>query len=71
MKRNLISLLMAGVLLLSFGQQRLEARAAQQSGSTISVGATPVPHAELLNLIRSDLAALAELKKSLRSSINI
>jgi len=27
------------------------------AGSTISVGATPVPHAELLNLIKDDLAA--------------
>jgi D-methionine transport system substrate-binding protein len=27
------------------------------TGSTISVGATPVPHAELLNLIKDDLAA--------------
>ena len=27
------------------------------TGSTVSVGATPVPHAELLNLIKDDLAA--------------
>ena len=29
----------------------------QRAGTSISVGATPVPHAELLNLIREDLAA--------------
>ena len=29
----------------------------QKAGTTISVGATPVPHAELLNLVKDDLAA--------------
>jgi len=57
MKRTLIGLLAAGALLLAINQN-VDARASsQQSDSTISVGATPVPHAELLNLIRDDLAA--------------
>jgi len=29
----------------------------QKSGETLSIGATPVPHAELLNLVKDDLAA--------------
>jgi len=57
MKRTLIGLLAAGALLLAVNQN-VDARASsQRSGSTVTVGATPVPHAELLNLIRDDLAA--------------
>jgi len=56
MKRTLVSLLIAGVLVLVFNHT-VEAKGIQESGSVISVGATPVPHAELLNLIKNDLAA--------------
>jgi D-methionine transport system substrate-binding protein len=57
MKRTLISLLAAGALVLALSPN-VEARGSQAaSGSTLSVGATPVPHAELLNLIAGDLAA--------------
>ena len=55
MKRIIAALLAAGALItvLSPG---LYARAARDAG-TITVGATPVPHAELLNLAAADLAA--------------
>jgi D-methionine transport system substrate-binding protein len=57
MKKRLISLLMAGALVLALNHT-VEARGStQNSGSVLSVGATPVPHAELLNLIKDDLAA--------------
>jgi D-methionine transport system substrate-binding protein len=55
--KKLISLLIAVVLVLAFAAT-VEAKGnTEQSGSVLSVGATPVPHAELLNLIKSDLAA--------------
>ncbi|GHV95455.1 ABC transporter substrate-binding protein [Spirochaetia bacterium] len=57
MKKTLIGLLAAGILVLAFNQT-VEAKGnTQASGSTLTVGATPVPHAELLNLIKDDLAA--------------
>jgi len=57
--KKLISLLVAGVLILALNHT-VEARGStqsQSSGSVLTVGATPVPHAELLNLIKDDLAA--------------
>ena len=57
MKRIFVSLLIAGALFFAFNEA-VEARPSSEgSASTLTVGATPVPHAELLNLIRSDLAA--------------
>jgi D-methionine transport system substrate-binding protein len=57
MKKIFISLLIASVLVLAVNPVA-EARAdKEKSASVLSVGATPVPHAELLNLIKSDLAA--------------
>ena len=57
MKKIVISLLIAGALVLAINPA-VEAKGnAQSSGSVVSVGATPVPHAELLNLIKDDLAA--------------
>ncbi|MDR2731539.1 MAG: MetQ/NlpA family ABC transporter substrate-binding protein [Treponema sp.] len=57
MKKTLVSLLIAGVLVLVLNYT-VEARGnTQNSGSVISVGATPIPHAELLNLVKDDLAA--------------
>jgi len=55
--KKLISLLVAGVLVLAFNHT-VEARGnTQSSGPVLTVGATPIPHAELLNLIKDDLAA--------------
>jgi D-methionine transport system substrate-binding protein len=57
MKKPIISLLIAGALVLALNHT-VEAKGnSQQSGSVLSVGATPIPHAELLNLIKNDLAA--------------
>jgi D-methionine transport system substrate-binding protein len=56
MKKTIISLLVAGALILGFSQN-VEAGSKKEAGTVISVGATPVPHAELLNLIKDDLAA--------------
>jgi len=54
---NAGSLLIAGVIFLAFNFN-LDARGQTQSQNTVlTVGATPVPHAELLNLVRDDLAA--------------
>ena len=56
MKSTFISLLIVGILLFAFNHN-LEARpSSERSTSVLSVGATPVPHAELLNLVRDDLA---------------
>jgi len=57
MKRTLVSLLAAIALFGAF-VQTVEARGAGDRADTVlRVGATPVPHAELLSLIRDDLAA--------------
>ncbi|MDR0323972.1 MAG: MetQ/NlpA family ABC transporter substrate-binding protein [Treponema sp.] len=48
MKKGLVCLLLAAVLVLG---------CKKQSGNVLSIGATPVPHAELLNLIKEDLQA--------------
>jgi D-methionine transport system substrate-binding protein len=54
--KKLTSLLIAGVLVLALNHT-VEARgSAQNSGSVLTVGASPVPHAELLNLVKDDLA---------------
>jgi len=56
--KKMTSLLIAGVLVLA-AIQTVQAKGIeeQNSGNVLSVGATPVPHAELLNLIKDDLAA--------------
>jgi len=57
MKKTLVSLLIAGAMVLALNHT-VEAKGnTQSSGSVLSVGATPVPHAELLNLVKDDLAA--------------
>ncbi|MDR1903023.1 MAG: MetQ/NlpA family ABC transporter substrate-binding protein [Treponema sp.] len=55
MKKSITALLSAAVLLLSL-TGTAEA-ASSRDNSTLVVGATPVPHAELLNLVKDDLAA--------------
>jgi len=57
MNKIFVSLLLAGALIFAVNQSVEATGSSQNSGSTISVGATPVPHAELLNLIKNDLAA--------------
>ncbi|MCL2472998.1 MAG: MetQ/NlpA family ABC transporter substrate-binding protein [Treponema sp.] len=57
MKKKYLSLLIAGALVLAFSQTVEAKGSSQVSGSTLTVGATPVPHAELLNLIKDDMAA--------------
>ncbi|MCL2070208.1 MAG: MetQ/NlpA family ABC transporter substrate-binding protein [Treponema sp.] len=54
MKKSLVKLLIASVLVLTLALSACQGR--RGPGTTLSVGATPVPHAELLNLIRADLA---------------
>jgi D-methionine transport system substrate-binding protein len=55
--KKIASLLIAGVLVLALNHP-VEAKGnTDNSGSVLSVGATPVPHSELLNLIKDDLAA--------------
>jgi ABC-type metal ion transport system, periplasmic component/surface antigen len=57
--KKIASLLVAGVLVLAANHTvEAKGKSEQQSNSiVVSVGATPVPHAELLNLIKDDLAA--------------
>jgi D-methionine transport system substrate-binding protein len=57
MNKQLISLLIAGALVLAFNHTVEAKGSSQKSDLVLSVGATPVPHAELLNLIKDDLAA--------------
>ena len=57
MKKILVGLLIAGALFLAFNQDVEAKGRTEQSSSVLTVGATPVPHAELLNLIKDDLAA--------------
>jgi len=60
MKRRFLSslgcsLLMAGALLIAVTQAVSAGGGADKSGNTLVVGATPVPHAELLNLVKDEL----------------
>jgi D-methionine transport system substrate-binding protein len=56
MKKTVFGLVIGAVLLFALNHQA-EAKGDRQSGSTLTVGATPVPHAELLNLVKDDLVA--------------
>ena len=56
MKRTFLTLLIAAALVLTFNQT-VEARGINDSQNTLTVGATPVPHAQLLGIIKDDLAA--------------
>jgi D-methionine transport system substrate-binding protein len=57
MKKHVLGLFIAGILILTAHQAVYARPARDQSASTLTVGATPVPHAELLNLVKDDLAA--------------
>jgi D-methionine transport system substrate-binding protein len=52
--KKITSLLIAGVLVTAL---IFTACTGKKAGSTVSIGATAVPHAQLLNLIKDDLAA--------------
>ncbi|MDR2941814.1 MAG: MetQ/NlpA family ABC transporter substrate-binding protein [Treponema sp.] len=55
--KKIFSLMIAGVLVLTLNHN-VEAKGNnEKAGSVLTVGATPVPHAELLNLIKDDLSA--------------
>jgi D-methionine transport system substrate-binding protein len=56
MKKSIISLLIAGALVLAVVSP-IAAKGNSQKGTVLSVGVNPVPHAELLELIKDDLAA--------------
>jgi len=55
--KKFASLLVAGVLVLALNHTVQAKGNTQNSGSVLTVGATPIPHAELLNLVKDDLAA--------------
>ncbi|MDR1127875.1 MAG: methionine ABC transporter substrate-binding protein, partial [Treponema sp.] len=55
MKKTVVSLLVAGAL--AFGLVQPAAASGKSDDRVLKVGATPVPHAELLNLVKSYLAA--------------
>ena len=56
MKKILVSLLIAGALVFAVNPTVEAIGSSQNSGSTLAVGATPVPHAELLNLIKGEMS---------------
>jgi len=63
MKKSVLSLIIAGALLLAVCAVFLiiyftgSSKSGGDNSTVLTVGATPVPHAELLNLIKDDLAA--------------
>ena len=57
MKKYLVSLLIAGVLVLALTPAVNAKGNTEKAASVLTVGASSVPHAELLNLIKGDLAA--------------
>jgi D-methionine transport system substrate-binding protein len=56
MKKSVLGLLIATGLIFALNQPVTAGGRKAQSGSTLTVGATAVPHAELLNLVQEDLA---------------
>ncbi|MDR0451469.1 MAG: MetQ/NlpA family ABC transporter substrate-binding protein [Treponema sp.] len=57
MKKTIVSLLAAGALALALAQPVFARGSEEARSKVLRVGATPVPHAELLNLVKEDLAA--------------
>jgi D-methionine transport system substrate-binding protein len=57
MKKTILSLLIVGALALAVSQTATAKGNAEKKANTLSVGVNPVPHAELLELIKDDLAA--------------
>jgi D-methionine transport system substrate-binding protein len=56
MKKNTIAIIIAFAMIFTLSQTVFARANTEKSASVLSVGATPVPHAELLNLIKGDLA---------------
>jgi D-methionine transport system substrate-binding protein len=54
--KKIVTLLAAGILVLGITQPA-HAAGKKEAGAVLTVGASPVPHAELLNLVKEDLAA--------------
>jgi D-methionine transport system substrate-binding protein len=57
MKKHLVSLLIAGALVFALNHTVSAKGINDKSDSVLSIGASAVPHAELLNLIKGDLSA--------------
>jgi D-methionine transport system substrate-binding protein len=57
MKKTIVSLLVAGAMVLGLGLPAYAGGKKDAGTSTLTVGATPVPHADLLGLVKDDLAA--------------
>jgi D-methionine transport system substrate-binding protein len=57
MKKTVFALLIAGAMVLTFTPAAEAKGNAQKSTATLSVGVNPIPHGELLELIKEDLAA--------------
>jgi D-methionine transport system substrate-binding protein len=57
MKKTIAGLLIAGALVFGLVLPAYAGGKKDAGNATLTVGATPVPHAELLNLIKDDLAA--------------
>ena len=57
MKKSLVSLLVAGALITGLGLPVYAGGKSDAGNQTLTVGATPVPPADLLNLVKEDLAA--------------
>jgi D-methionine transport system substrate-binding protein len=57
MKKTIFSLLIAGAMVLAFTQTAEAKGNVQKSAVTLTVGVNPVPHGELLELVKNDLAA--------------
>jgi D-methionine transport system substrate-binding protein len=57
MKKTLLSLLIAGALVLTINQNADAGGKKDAPDSILTIGATPTPHGELLELIKDDLAA--------------
>ena len=57
MKKTIIGMLAAAALCLAFAQTAEARGAGQVSDTVLRVGATPVPHSLLLELVREDMAA--------------
>jgi D-methionine transport system substrate-binding protein len=57
MKKRIAGLFIAGALVFGLILPAYAGGRKDAGGAALTVGATPVPHAELLNLVKEDLAA--------------
>jgi D-methionine transport system substrate-binding protein len=62
-KKTILRLLIAGIVVIALAQPVVAGGSKDKTGNVLTVGANPSPHAELLNLVKPDLAAAGiELK---------